>query len=141
MTKPKRQFVNEGETTKFKASFEGSPSTELTWSVNGKEITKDDRHKVMGFKIPSHYYFECFIIITIFQKLFQHIFIHIWAKALTCWGKVCVFYSIMSAELQCVCVCVCVHTCICVFDESLANSQDSIGFKAIKIFHNEATLI
>ena len=46
VTQPKRQFVSEGETAKFKASFEGSPQTELTWSLNGKNITKDDKHKV-----------------------------------------------------------------------------------------------
>lgn len=46
ITKPKRQFIDEGDTARFKASFEGSTDTVISWSFNGKTITKDDRHKV-----------------------------------------------------------------------------------------------
>lgn len=46
ITKPKRQFVNEGENARFKASFDGPPSTDITWSFNGKTITKSDKYKV-----------------------------------------------------------------------------------------------
>ncbi|KAK6166183.1 hypothetical protein SNE40_022941 [Patella caerulea] len=44
--KPRRQLVDEGESTKFKASFEGSPNTQVIWSKNGKEITPDAHYKV-----------------------------------------------------------------------------------------------
>lgn len=46
ITKPKRQFIDEGDTARFKASFEGSTDTVISWSFNGKTISKDDRHKV-----------------------------------------------------------------------------------------------
>lgn len=46
ISKPKRQFVNEGETAKFKAQIEESPSTVLSWNLNGTTLAHDDRHKV-----------------------------------------------------------------------------------------------
>ncbi|KAK3083033.1 hypothetical protein FSP39_012120 [Pinctada imbricata] len=46
ITKPRRQFVEEGQTAKFKASYDGPPSTKLTWSKNGKPITNDKQHRI-----------------------------------------------------------------------------------------------
>ncbi|ESO99751.1 hypothetical protein LOTGIDRAFT_141551, partial [Lottia gigantea] len=43
--KPRRQLVDEGDSTKFKASFEGSSNTQVTWSKDGKEILPDDHCK------------------------------------------------------------------------------------------------
>lgn len=47
VVKPRRQFVNEGETAKFKASFDGPPQTKLSWSKNGTPLTADRQHKVI----------------------------------------------------------------------------------------------
>ncbi|KAL4216906.1 myosin light chain kinase [Mactra antiquata] len=44
--KPKRQFVNENESAKFKASFEGIESTSLTWSFQGKQLCDGDKYKI-----------------------------------------------------------------------------------------------
>ena len=49
--KPRRQFVNEGQSAKFKASFEGSRSTVLTWSKDGKVLHSSRRNKVKVFMI------------------------------------------------------------------------------------------
>ena len=46
ITKPRRQFIEEGQTAKFKATIDGSPTTKLFWSKNGKVITNDSKHRV-----------------------------------------------------------------------------------------------
>ena len=46
ITKPKRQFVNEGESAKFKASFEAWLGAEISWSLDGKTISNGGRYKV-----------------------------------------------------------------------------------------------
>lgn len=46
ITKPRRQFVDEGQTAKFKASYDGPHSTKLLWSFNGMVLSNDSKHKV-----------------------------------------------------------------------------------------------
>ncbi|WAR10971.1 MYLK-like protein, partial [Mya arenaria] len=45
LLKPKRQFIDEGETARFKASFEGSSDTQINWTKNGKPVALGDRVK------------------------------------------------------------------------------------------------
>ena len=46
VTKPKRQFIDEGATAKFKVTIDGPPDTKVTWSVAGKPVIPSDRIKV-----------------------------------------------------------------------------------------------
>jgi hypothetical protein len=39
VVKPRRQFIDEGQSAKFKVSFEGSPSTTLTWTKDDQPIS------------------------------------------------------------------------------------------------------
>ncbi|CAC5377020.1 MYLK [Mytilus coruscus] len=44
--KPRRQFVNEDQSAKFKASYEGSLSTVLTWSKDGTVLHSSRKNKI-----------------------------------------------------------------------------------------------
>ncbi|XP_062571039.1 myosin light chain kinase, smooth muscle-like isoform X2 [Saccostrea cucullata] len=46
VTKPRRQFTDEGQTAKFKASYEGPPGTKLLWTFNGMVLSNDTKHKI-----------------------------------------------------------------------------------------------
>lgn len=48
ITKPRRQFVDEGQTAKFKASYDGPHSTKLLWTFNGMVLSNDSKHKVLS---------------------------------------------------------------------------------------------
>ena len=51
--KPRRQFVYEGQGAQFKASFEGSPSTFLTWSKDESVLHSSWKIKVISTP-PRH---------------------------------------------------------------------------------------
>ena len=61
VTKPKRQFIDEGETAKFKVTIDGPPDTKVTWSVAGKLVVPSDRIKVREFVevVPHEIGFLC----------------------------------------------------------------------------------
>ncbi|KAL3854884.1 hypothetical protein ACJMK2_014120 [Sinanodonta woodiana] len=44
--KPRRQFISSGETAKFKASFEGSLQTKLSWSKDGTTLVANKKYKM-----------------------------------------------------------------------------------------------
>ncbi|XP_069108405.1 myosin light chain kinase, smooth muscle-like isoform X3 [Argopecten irradians] len=47
IVKPRRQFVNEGQTAKFKASYDDTPQTKLTWSrTNGDALSSGGKYKI-----------------------------------------------------------------------------------------------
>lgn len=48
ITKPRRQFVDEGQSAKFKASYDGPHSTKLLWTFNGMVLSNDSKHKVLS---------------------------------------------------------------------------------------------
>ena len=50
--KPRRQFVYEGQGAKFKASFEGSSSTFLTWSKDDSVLYSSRKIKVISIPPP-----------------------------------------------------------------------------------------
>lgn len=45
--KPRRQFVNEDQSAKFKASHDGSSSTVLTWRKDGTVLHSSRKNKVL----------------------------------------------------------------------------------------------
>ncbi|XP_060064239.1 myosin light chain kinase, smooth muscle-like isoform X2 [Ylistrum balloti] len=47
IVKPRRQFVNEGQTAKFKASYDDTPQTKLTWSrTDGDALSSGGKYKI-----------------------------------------------------------------------------------------------
>ncbi|XP_033728727.1 myosin light chain kinase, smooth muscle-like isoform X3 [Pecten maximus] len=47
IVKPRRQFVNEGQTAKFKASYDDTPQTKLTWSrTDGDTLSSGGKYKI-----------------------------------------------------------------------------------------------
>ncbi|XP_041374354.1 myosin light chain kinase, smooth muscle-like isoform X3 [Gigantopelta aegis] len=46
VVKPRRQFVDEGQSAVFKMSFDGSPDTSVSWTMNGEPIENDSKHKI-----------------------------------------------------------------------------------------------
>ncbi|CAG5119621.1 unnamed protein product, partial [Candidula unifasciata] len=46
VVKPRRQFVDESSNAKFKASFDGPPSTVLFWSKDGQILSNSDHFKM-----------------------------------------------------------------------------------------------
>ncbi|XP_064598292.1 titin-like isoform X2 [Liolophura sinensis] len=44
--KPRRQLGDEGETARFKASFDGSPEPELSWEFKGKALANGSKYKI-----------------------------------------------------------------------------------------------
>ena len=56
--KPRRCFVDEGKTAKFKASVDGEPPPSVTWSRGGNDIANGGRYKVshtMEYKASNPY--------------------------------------------------------------------------------------
>jgi titin len=56
VVKPRRQFVNGGETAKFKVSFDGPQVTILSWIKDGVNVKETDRYKM--YENEGYYYLE-----------------------------------------------------------------------------------
>ncbi|XP_076449773.1 uncharacterized protein LOC143286078 isoform X2 [Babylonia areolata] len=56
VVKPRRQFVDEGQNAKFKVAFEGSASTQLSWSRNGKSLEASKKFKM--YEEGGYHYLE-----------------------------------------------------------------------------------
>lgn len=56
--KPRRQLGDEGETAKFKASFDGSPEPELSWEFKGKVLANGSKYKVSSAERESDLFQE-----------------------------------------------------------------------------------
>ncbi|PVD38115.1 hypothetical protein C0Q70_00726 [Pomacea canaliculata] len=54
--RPRRQFVDGGQSAKFKVSFEGSPSTQLSWSKDGQSLSSSSKYKM--YEQDGYHYLE-----------------------------------------------------------------------------------
>ncbi|CAH1789051.1 unnamed protein product [Owenia fusiformis] len=54
--KPRRQFVDEDQAAKFKASFEGSPTPTIQWSKGGNVIEESDKYKL--YELRDYHFLE-----------------------------------------------------------------------------------
>nr|KAG5714809.1 hypothetical protein BaRGS_000297 [Batillaria attramentaria] len=55
VVKPRRQFVDEGQSAKFKVSYDGSPST-FTWTKDGKPLSSGSKFKI--YEQDGYHYLE-----------------------------------------------------------------------------------
>ncbi|XP_013419371.1 titin homolog isoform X2 [Lingula anatina] len=54
--KPRKQFIDEGQTAKFKASVEGRPAPQLTWKKDGQALQDSGKYKI--HERHGFHYFE-----------------------------------------------------------------------------------